>query len=35
VIFEHGEKYGHVGGFDSQIVPSEVELLAWSHSAQP
>ncbi|MFC2042240.1 hypothetical protein ACFLTV_01910 [Chloroflexota bacterium] len=34
-IFEHGEKYGHVGGFDSQIVPSEVELLAWSHSAQP
>jgi len=28
--FEYGGKYGHVGGFDAQIVPSEVELLPWS-----
>ena len=28
--FEHGERYGHGGGFTAQIVPSEVELLAWS-----
>ncbi|MFC1592915.1 hypothetical protein ACFL4C_02760 [Candidatus Omnitrophota bacterium] len=25
--FEHGEKYGHVGGFDSQIIPFDVELV--------
>ncbi len=28
--FEYGGKYGHVGGFDAQITPSEVELLPWS-----
>ena len=28
--FEHGEGYGHLGSFDSQITPSEVELLEWS-----
>ena len=28
--FEHGGRYGHVGGFTAQIVPSEVELLPWS-----
>jgi hypothetical protein len=30
--FEYGERYGHGGGFTSQIVPSEVELLPWSPS---
>ena len=28
--FEYGEQYGHLGAYDSQIVPSEVELLEWS-----
>ena len=28
--FEHGGEYGHLGGFDSQIIPSDVELLQWS-----
>ena len=28
--FEYGGKYGHLGAYDSQIVPSEVELLEWS-----
>ena len=28
--FEHGERYGHLGGFAAQMVPSEVELLPWS-----
>jgi len=28
--FEHGEKYGHLGGFDSQIIPLEVIMLPWS-----
>jgi len=28
--FEYGGKYGHLGGFSSQIIPSEVELLHWS-----
>ena len=28
--FEHGGRYGHVGGFTAQIVPSGVELLPWS-----
>jgi len=28
--FEYGAKYGHAGGYSSQIVPSEVELLVWS-----
>ena len=32
--FEHGEMYGHVGGFDSQIIHFEVELLPWSPPAE-
>ena len=28
--FEHGDKYGHVGRFDMQIIPSEVNQLSWS-----
>ncbi len=28
--FEYGEVYGHVGGFEAQIVPAVVELLEWS-----
>lgn len=28
--FEYGGKYGHLGGFDSEIVPETVELLPWS-----
>ncbi|MHA2067627.1 MAG: hypothetical protein ACXABY_24960 [Candidatus Thorarchaeota archaeon] len=28
--FEYGRKYGHVGGFDSQIIPLEVDLVPWS-----
>ncbi|MFC1932609.1 hypothetical protein ACFLXU_03130 [Chloroflexota bacterium] len=32
--FEHGEKYGHVGGFDSQIIPLDVELVPWSLPAE-
>jgi hypothetical protein len=29
-IFEYGEKYGHLGGFESQIIPQEIQLLDWS-----
>ena len=32
--FEHGGRYGHVGGFTAQIVPTEVELLPWSPAPQ-
>ena len=32
--FEHGERYGHGGGFTAQIVLSEVELLPWSPAPQ-
>lgn len=28
--YEHGGEYGHLGGFSSQIIPSEVEMLQWS-----
>ena len=28
--FECGEEYGHAGGYDCQITPSEVQLLPWS-----
>jgi hypothetical protein len=28
--FEYGGQYGHLGGHDAQITPSEVELLPWS-----
>ena len=26
-IFQTGERYGHLGGFDAQIVPTDVDLL--------
>jgi len=29
-----GGKYGHVGGYDYQIVPSSVELLPWAPSGR-
>ena len=32
--FEYGGKYGHLGAYDSQVVPLEVELLLWSPSKQ-
>jgi len=32
--FEFGEKYGHLGQHDYQIIPLEVELLPWSPPAQ-
>lgn len=28
--FEHGGTYGHLGSHDSQIKPTEIELLQWS-----
>ncbi|MDD5509689.1 MAG: hypothetical protein PHI12_02585 [Dehalococcoidales bacterium] len=28
--FEHGGQYGHLGAYNSQIVPLKVELLPWS-----
>jgi len=28
--FEYGEKYGHLGGYNSQIIPSRVEVLEGS-----
>jgi hypothetical protein len=27
--FEYGGQYGHVGGYNYQITPSQVELLSW------
>ena len=30
--FQFGGKYGHLGAYESQITPSEVELLDWSPS---
>jgi hypothetical protein len=32
--FEYGAKYGHIGAYNSQVVPLEVELLLWSPPAQ-
>ena len=32
--FEHGGRYGHLGGFTAQIVPLEIELLPWSPAPQ-
>lgn len=29
-VFEYGGRYGHLGGHDAQITPSEFELLPWS-----
>ncbi len=28
--FEYGGQYGHLGAFKYQIVPSEIQFLAWS-----
>jgi hypothetical protein len=28
--FQYGGKYGHLGGYDSQIAPSKIELLGWT-----
>jgi len=28
--FEYGGKYGHLGGYNYQITPSQVDLLPWS-----
>jgi len=30
--FEYGGQYGHVGAYNYQITPSQVELLSWSPS---
>jgi hypothetical protein len=32
--FEHGEKYGHLGGFGSQIIPLEITLLSWTRPVE-
>ncbi|MFC1870631.1 hypothetical protein ACFLYE_05145 [Chloroflexota bacterium] len=32
--FEYGGKHGHLGGFDSQVIPSEVALVPWSPPAE-
>ncbi|MBM3167140.1 MAG: hypothetical protein FJZ94_06815 [Chloroflexi bacterium] len=32
--FQYGDKYGHVGAYQAQIVPSEVLLLPWSPPTQ-
>ena len=32
--FEYGAKYGHLGAYSAQIVPSEVEVLPWSRPAK-
>jgi len=32
--FEYGAKYGHLGAYSAQIVPSEVEVLLWSRPAK-
>ena len=29
-IFQYGEQYGHLGAYDYQITPSEIQLLDWS-----
>ena len=32
--FEYGAKYGRLGAYSAQIVPSEVEVLPWSRPAK-
>ena len=32
--FEYGSQYGHLGGYSSQIAPTEVLLLPWSPPAE-
>ncbi len=34
-VFEYGEGYGHLGGYDYQITPAETEALPWSPSEIP
>jgi hypothetical protein len=29
-LYENGGEYGHLGGYSSQIVPTEVDMLQWS-----
>jgi hypothetical protein len=29
-IFEYGEQYGHLGGYEYQITPRVIQLLEWS-----
>jgi len=29
-IFEYGEQYGHLGGYEFQITPQEIQPLDWS-----
>lgn len=29
-MFQYGGQYGHVGGYECQIIPSEMKLLPWS-----
>ena len=31
--FEYGGKYGHLGGYDQQITPTETIILPWSSPA--
>ena len=31
--FEYGSKYGHLDGFNAQITPAEMTLVAWSPPA--
>ncbi len=28
--YEYGGEYGHLGGYSSQIIPAEVDILQWS-----
>ena len=28
--FQYGGQYGHLGAFEYQIIPSEIQVLAWS-----
>ncbi|MFC2068920.1 hypothetical protein ACFLTP_07955 [Chloroflexota bacterium] len=28
--FQYGGQYGHFGAFEYQIIPSEIQVLAWS-----
>jgi hypothetical protein len=32
--FEYGAEYGHLGGYNAQITPLEIELLQWSPEAE-
>jgi hypothetical protein len=32
--FEYGAEYGHLGAYNAQIIPSEIEVLPWSPPAE-